>query len=205
MSIGENIRQIRESAGLTQKQLAQIVGVTGKAVSMWEIGTRAPRMGAIQKLADYFGITKSELIDGITPVETGNFSNIPVFEKADVLLKLESADPIGYEPVPQRLLQEMQRYCYLVVQGEEMSPIIEGGDLALIHVGAPVHSGEYAAVYTAENQTVSIKKVRLEKNSLKLICENPYYPKKVLPAPWAQQATLLGPVCRIVRDFKGQG
>lgn len=203
MSIGENIRQIREGAGLTQAQLAQIAGVTGKAVSMWEIGLRAPRMGAIQKLADYFGITKSEIIDGITPVETGNFSNIPVFENADILLKTApSAAPVGYEPVPQRLLQEMQRYCYLVIQGEEMSPILEAGDLALIHVGGPVYSGEYAAVYTAENQTVSIKKVGLEKNSLQLICENPYYPKKVLPAPWAQQATLLGPVCRIVRNFK---
>ena len=38
MSIGQNIKRIRENAGMTQQQLAVVAGVTDKAVSMWELG-----------------------------------------------------------------------------------------------------------------------------------------------------------------------
>lgn len=63
MSIGSNIKAIREAHGLTQEELGKIAGVTDKAVSTWENGTKTPRMGAIQKIADHFGMQKSEIID----------------------------------------------------------------------------------------------------------------------------------------------
>lgn len=63
MSIGNNIRRLREAHQLTQKELGAIAGVSDKAVSTWENGTKDPRMSAIQRLADYFGIPKSALLD----------------------------------------------------------------------------------------------------------------------------------------------
>ena len=63
MSIGSNIRRLREQHQLTQKELGAIAGVSDKAVSTWENGTKEPRMGAIQRLAEYFGIPKSTLLD----------------------------------------------------------------------------------------------------------------------------------------------
>jgi transcriptional regulator with XRE-family HTH domain len=63
MSIGSNIRELRTRYGLTQQQLGEIAGVSDKAVSTWESGQKEPRMGAIQKLSDYFNIPKSYIID----------------------------------------------------------------------------------------------------------------------------------------------
>ena len=63
MSISNNIRELRESYGLTQSELADICGVTSKAVSKWEIGAALPRMGAVEKMAEYFGIPKSYILD----------------------------------------------------------------------------------------------------------------------------------------------
>lgn len=63
MGISENIKILRERYGLSQKELGQIAGVSDKAVSTWEQGLKEPRMGAIQKLADYFGIRKSDIIE----------------------------------------------------------------------------------------------------------------------------------------------
>ena len=54
MSIGQNIKRLRELHGMNQSELAQIAGVTDKAVSTWENDLKIPRMGAIQKIADYF-------------------------------------------------------------------------------------------------------------------------------------------------------
>ena len=60
---GDNIRRLRESHGMTQADIARIAGVTDKAVSTWELGTKEPRMGALQKIADYFGVKKSDIVD----------------------------------------------------------------------------------------------------------------------------------------------
>lgn len=59
MGIKENIKRIREIYDLTQQELADIAGVTNKAVSAWESGLSEPRMGAIERIANRFGITKS--------------------------------------------------------------------------------------------------------------------------------------------------
>ena len=63
MSIGQNIKRLRELHGMNQSELAQIAGVTDKAVSTWENDLKIPRMGAIQKMADYFQISKSAIIE----------------------------------------------------------------------------------------------------------------------------------------------
>ena len=63
MSIAENIKRLREQHGLTQEELGEIAGVSAKAVSKWESGQADPRMGAVQKLADHFHISKSVIID----------------------------------------------------------------------------------------------------------------------------------------------
>lgn len=63
MSIANNIKYLRESHDLTQTEFADLFGVTDKAVSTWEIGTRTPRMGVIQKIADYFHIAKSDILE----------------------------------------------------------------------------------------------------------------------------------------------
>lgn len=63
MSIAENIKKLREKFDLTQQELADIAGVTNKAVSAWESGISEPRMGAIEKISQRFGIKKSNIIE----------------------------------------------------------------------------------------------------------------------------------------------
>lgn len=54
---------MRELHGLTQRELGDIAGVSDKAVSTWEKGTKMPRMGALRNMAKYFGSTVSELLE----------------------------------------------------------------------------------------------------------------------------------------------
>ena len=65
LSIAENIKKLREYYNISQKELAQIAGVTDKAISTWETGTYEPRIGAIQKIAEHFNIKKSDLIEDL--------------------------------------------------------------------------------------------------------------------------------------------
>lgn len=63
MGIAENLRILRSKYDLTQQDLADIAGVTNKAVSAWETGVKEPRMGAIEKIAARFNLKKSNLIE----------------------------------------------------------------------------------------------------------------------------------------------
>ena len=63
MSIGQNIKILRDHFNITQEELAKIAGVSNKAVSTWESGRNEPRMGVIQKIADYFHLKKSDIVE----------------------------------------------------------------------------------------------------------------------------------------------
>ena len=72
MGIKENLKALRKQHNLSQQELAKIAGVTDKAISTWESGTRIPRMGAIQKMADYFGLQKSDIIEDNSRILSGD-------------------------------------------------------------------------------------------------------------------------------------
>lgn len=67
MGIAENIKRLRLEHGLSQAELGAIAGVTDKAVSTWETGAKEPRMNAIGRIADYFHIQKSDIIEDGRP------------------------------------------------------------------------------------------------------------------------------------------
>ena len=55
------IRKLRKSAGLTQVQLAEKVGVTQATVSDWERGDYFPGAQKLPALADALGCTVNDL------------------------------------------------------------------------------------------------------------------------------------------------
>ena len=67
MTIAENVKRLRKSHDLTQAEFGKIAGVSFQAVSAWESGIKTPKMGAVEKLANHFGIAKSEVLFGEAP------------------------------------------------------------------------------------------------------------------------------------------
>ena len=63
MAISEKIKEYRTKRGMTQGQLAEILGVTPQAISKWEKGTGYPDLSAICPLADALKITTDELLE----------------------------------------------------------------------------------------------------------------------------------------------
>ena len=59
------IYTFRHKAKLTQKQLADELGVTKSAVSMWETGNGKPDIIKLKKLAHILGCTTDELLEPI--------------------------------------------------------------------------------------------------------------------------------------------
>lgn len=59
----KNLRSYMESRGKTQKELAEIVGVSAPTMHDWLNARKYPRIDKIEILAAYFGILKSDLIE----------------------------------------------------------------------------------------------------------------------------------------------
>lgn len=52
---------LREQRGLTQKEVADELGITRQAVSQWEAGTTTPSMEKLLDLSRLYGVTLGEL------------------------------------------------------------------------------------------------------------------------------------------------
>ena len=62
--IGNYIKCKRKAQGLTQAELAGLLGITNKAVSKWENGKCLPDLSLHEKLCDALHITLNELVAG---------------------------------------------------------------------------------------------------------------------------------------------
>ena len=61
---GATIKSLREAKGITQTQLAEMIGVTGKAVSKWETGKGLPDVSLLQPLATALDTSVMALMTG---------------------------------------------------------------------------------------------------------------------------------------------
>lgn len=72
MKLNEKIQYMRKKAGLSQEELAEIVGVSRQAVSKWETGEATPEVSKLLLLSRAFGVTADWLIsDEGVEAETG--------------------------------------------------------------------------------------------------------------------------------------
>lgn len=64
IKIGKFIQQLRKEQDLTQKELAEKIGVSDKTVSKWETGNGLPDFASIEVLCTTLDITVNEMISG---------------------------------------------------------------------------------------------------------------------------------------------
>ena len=67
--IGDKIKELRKSRGITQEQLAEAIGISFQAVSKWENHIALPDITLVPALANYFEISCDELF-GMNLMET---------------------------------------------------------------------------------------------------------------------------------------
>ncbi len=73
---GATVRRLREAKGITQTQLAELIGVGCKAVSKWETGKGLPDITLIEPLSNALGVSVMELMSGETIINKNVSSNM---------------------------------------------------------------------------------------------------------------------------------
>ena len=77
---GALIAQARREKNMTQKELAELLHVTDRAVSKWERGLSFPDVGLLEPLADALGLRLTELMDGERAQQPGETDERPLRE-----------------------------------------------------------------------------------------------------------------------------
>ena len=62
MTVGENIRRIRQERNLTQRQLGEMVGASEAYIRAYESGRRNPKPSSLEKIADALSVNPEVLI-----------------------------------------------------------------------------------------------------------------------------------------------
>ncbi|COO02974.1 phage transcriptional repressor [Streptococcus pneumoniae] len=91
--IAENITHFRKQRGITQKELAKEVGISASTMTDYMKLRSAPSFGVIQKLADYFGVRKSDIDTTFKEETTDSLPDTPDFLTQQITDKVVQLTP----------------------------------------------------------------------------------------------------------------
>lgn len=77
VTFGERLKAARETAGLSQAEVARKLGITRQAVGQWEAGVATPNPETLAMLADMYGTTVDALLGRSVPVDARRRSSNP--------------------------------------------------------------------------------------------------------------------------------
>ena len=69
LKINEQIMNLRKQKGVTQGELADVLGVSNQSVSKWESGQCCPDIQLLPDIAKYFSVSIDELMGVLTPIK----------------------------------------------------------------------------------------------------------------------------------------
>jgi len=169
MDVAASIKKLREEHDLTQEQLGEIAGVSSMAVSQWENGRAVPRMGSIQRMADYFGVPKSVVMGDEETGPNAGLRLVSLYGSVAAGVPIEMIPVDEQKEAPAKFL-EADPDCFLVrVRGNSMNKHIQDDDFALVSPRFTDINDHDMFLVSVNGDDATIKHVRKLANGVELI------------------------------------
>ena len=104
----ERIKQLRKKKGISQSELAEVIGVKNNTVSTWERGPRKPDFEALNLLSDYFEVSFEYILGSSDK------------EEARVKPTQEELDSLALSVLADELYDNVKKYCRLSTKSQKM-------------------------------------------------------------------------------------
>lgn len=182
--IGNNLRNIREHNGMTQKELANRLNVRQTAISYWETGKRQPDLNTIIKISEIFNVNLNAILDGNDnktsvaeykggfgtssqnpfghyriPVLTTVAAGKPIYAEEDVI------EWIDYDKDP----GDHVRTCR--IEGNSMIPRIQDGDTVIFDTDLGWEDGD-VVIATVNGDHATCKRIKRYADGIALLSDN---------------------------------
>lgn len=117
LQFGKNLTALRKKAGLTRKQLAEILNVTEMAVGTYERGIRTPNLDKILQLTNLFKVSTDDLLKNDTAEKIS--SGVIKFVMAVGKRKVEFDILPHNEPIYSEILKVTTKLVESILQNAE--------------------------------------------------------------------------------------
>ena len=199
---GEILRNLRKEKGLSQAELATILGVSKSTVGMYEQSKRSPHSDAIlMRIAGYFGVS-IDYLKGYSPSpDSINFERLGlsgVRKKSFPMLgKIACGNPVMCEQAYETVVDESGEinadFC-VTAEGDSMiNARILDGDIVFVREQSMVENGEIAVIIVNDDE-VTLKRFYYYPENQRVIlqAENPKYQPMVYEGEQLAHIRVLG-------------
>lgn len=182
----------------TQKQVADIFGVTPQAVSQWERGEDAPGVESLVKMSDLYGVPMDWLTrrPGAHVVTPGGMqaTRVPLISRIKAGLWSPSWTPYEHGHADTFLYTDVQvsdQVFALEIDGASMEPEFRSGDAVIIDPRTVPRPGDYVVAKIDNDDEATFKKYRPKGNGvIELVPLNEDWPVLIIDA--VNQGKIIG-------------
>ncbi len=172
----KNLNKYLRLSNKSQKEVADSIGVLTSTFNTWCQGVALPRMGKVQKLADYFGIGKSDLIDDkpFSNVTTKKGIVINVLGRVAAGIPIEAVeDVIDTEEITEEMAAT-GTYFGLQIKGDSMVPNICDHDVVIVRQQDDAETGD-TVIALVNGDDATCKRLKKYHDGIELIPNNPNF------------------------------
>ncbi|AVQ34378.1 XRE family transcriptional regulator [Staphylococcus muscae] len=180
--MAKNISRLMKENNIDRKKLSNDLKVKYTTLSDWINAKTYPRIDKIELLADYFNVTKADLVEDKEKqvLETLPVKKIPVVSKISAGMPIYTEENlIDYIYFATKNLNSNKEEFGLCVSGDSMDKLFQDGDIVVVEKDAIVENGQLGVVMI-NGYNATVKRVRYNDDQIILIPEsnNPqHYPQ----------------------------
>jgi len=172
--MAKNISRLMKENNIDRKKLSDGLKVKYTTLSDWINAKTYPRIDKIELLADYFNVTKADLVEDKERqvLETLPVKKIPVVSKISAGLPIYSEENlIDYIYFATNKLNSGKEEFGLKVSGDSMDKIFQDGDIVVVEKDSIVENGQLGVVMI-NGYNATVKRIRYNGDQIILIPES---------------------------------
>lgn len=172
--MAKNISRLMKENNINRKKLSNDLKVKYTTLSDWINAKNYPRIDKIELLADYFNVTKADLVEDKEQqvLETLPVKKIPVVSKISAGLPIYSEENlIDYIYFATNKLNSDKEEFGLKVSGDSMDKIFQDGDIVVVEKDSIVENGQLGVVMI-NGYNATVKRIRYNGDQVILIPES---------------------------------
>ena len=172
--MSQNIQRLMAKYGKDRNDICRDLGFKYTTFTDWVNGNTYPRIDKIELMANYFNVSKSELVESYRPDSTCQGVKIPVLGRVAAGIPLTATEYIiDTEEIPQAMAADGE-YFGLQVKGDSMEPKISDGDVVIVRKQSDADEGDLVIALVNGDDAV-VKRLKKYADGIALISTNPAY------------------------------
>jgi len=197
-----NLKKLLDRKKITQSDLSREMGIPVTTINSWVKSEKYPGLKNQQRLAEYFNITRRDLLSN----EENTFE--PRAKKIPILGTIACGKPIFSEENIEDYIYDYsdkindENYFYLRTKGDSMTPTIPNNALVLIRAQSNVENGEIAACVVGHERELTLKRFKKQGDTVVLIADNSNFQPIIITDNSDEYIQIVGKAVSYYKDLE---